>query len=326
MVKKAYLDVHVGQSNEGRLHLILYDETVPKTVTNFCHYLQQRNSGGYLNSNFHRIIKGFMAQGGDFINGDGTGSTSIYGENFDDENFYLQHSQRGTLSMANSGPNTNGCQFFMTFKPTPHLNNKHVVFGHVDLSDTASQKLLNAIENVQTGADDKPNQPITIVDCNVVNEEEVAGENAAAVAEESKTNVVENIEDDDNELELPEEEEEEDLPPPKTKAEEIQQRMRRLKMKMNQARQLNKKEVLKEGERLGSVEGAAKARKRQQISDKKSKQEEWNNQNSKALEVGKQYGVDGKHLVEQADTSIVSTKQITKILEKFKIGRILLYR
>ena len=101
MVKKAYIKIRVGEDELGQLDIILYDDDVPKTVNNFVHYLEQRNtpSSGYLNSMFHRIIRGFMLQGGDFLNGDGTGSTSIYngGKTYDDENFLHRHTRSGIL-------------------------------------------------------------------------------------------------------------------------------------------------------------------------------------------------------------------------------------
>jgi cyclophilin family peptidyl-prolyl cis-trans isomerase len=314
---KAYMAIKAGSENLGRLDLILYDESVPRTVKNFCHFLQTPGNG-YLNSSFHRIIRGFMAQGGDFLNGDGTGSTSIYGSKFKDENFYHKHDRPGLLSMANSGKDTNGCQFFITFRRTPHLDGKHVVFGHVDITKTESQAVLKALEGVRTGPSDKPYSPIKIVDCGVIEKEKESppgddndDNNKIDLEEEGEDQKTElnqapvDLAQDGNELELPEEEEV-DEEPPKTKAEALKQRMRKLKLKMNQARQLNKQEVLREGERFGSSEGAAKARKRQQMKDKKMKEVEWKIKNAKALDIAKAHGIDGKHLVVQADTSLVS--------------------
>ena len=98
MVQKAFLKIRAGERQLLNFDLILYDEDVPKTVKNFVHHLEERKTTGYLNSCFHRIIKGFMAQGGDFVNGNGTGSTSIYGGAFADENFLHRHSRPGILS------------------------------------------------------------------------------------------------------------------------------------------------------------------------------------------------------------------------------------
>ena len=101
-----------------------------------------------------------MAQGGDFTKGNGTGGESIYGKEFQDENFKHKHTGRGILSMANAGPGTNGSQFFLCFVATPHLDGAHVVFGQV----TDGLKVMDAIESVQTGRNDVPSKAIVIAD------------------------------------------------------------------------------------------------------------------------------------------------------------------
>eukprot|EP00347_Sterkiella_histriomuscorum_P000983 403373782 len=155
----------------GRVKMELFADVVPKTAENFRQFCtgEFRINGqpkGYKNCIFHRIIKDFMIQGGDFLNRDGTGSMCIYGggaENFDDENFDLKHDTPGLLSMANSGPNTNGSQFFITCNKCEWLDDKHMVFGRV--VDSTSMLTVRKIENVSVSTNNKPKYDVVITEC-----------------------------------------------------------------------------------------------------------------------------------------------------------------
>ncbi|KAL2554425.1 peptidyl-prolyl cis-trans isomerase CYP63-like [Forsythia ovata] len=163
-----FLDASIDGDPVERIVIELFADVVPRTAENFRALCTGEKGIGastgkplhYKGSIFHRIIKGFMAQGGDFSKGNGTGGESIYGGKFADENFKLDHSGPGFLSMANGGPNTNGSQFFMTFKRQPHLDGKHVVFGKV----VKGMDVVKKIEQVGT-ADGKPSGLVKIVDC-----------------------------------------------------------------------------------------------------------------------------------------------------------------
>jgi cyclophilin family peptidyl-prolyl cis-trans isomerase len=355
------------------LYIELYEHDVPKTVANFKSLLLRSpppdgsedrtglatttvtttttssshqkevaptSSGlGYRGCIFHRIIPGFMAQGGDLtehpdrnhavVNGhhvDAATSSdvdiryqSIYGASFPDENFIHTHHRAGTLSMANSGPDTNGSQFFITFRATPHLDGKHVVFGHVDLLQSADA--LFALEHIPCHRKtNRPFQPVTIVDCGIVSDNCVEHDDSGTSMPINTTPSVVMTEDDD-EIDLDEafhenvptslstnedvkllERNDDALPTPHTmtKAEAMKARLRKLKQKMNQARQLNQHAVREEGESI--VTGSTA---RNHTAASKSKNEV---RNSKAVQLAAQVGLDPAVLIQQASDSIAKAR------------------
>lgn len=167
---RVWFEMAIDGFSVGRMVFELYSDVVPRTAENFrclCTGEKGRGHSGkqltFMGSKFHRIIPGFMCQGGDFTHGTGTGGESIYGGKFADENFKMEHTKPGILSMANSGPNTNGSQFFICTRKTPHLDGKHVVFG--ELVEGMEVLLEIEKEGSQSG---KTSSKVTIRDCNEV--------------------------------------------------------------------------------------------------------------------------------------------------------------
>lgn len=153
-----FFDIGINNKKIGKIVIELFDSIVPYTCKNFKELCISKK---YKGSPFHRIIKDFMIQGGDFTKGNGTGGMSIYGEKFEDENFNIPHDRPYLLSMANSGPNTNGSQFFITTSETPHLDGKHVVFGEI----IKGFELIDKLNMIETDENDRPICNVIIMNC-----------------------------------------------------------------------------------------------------------------------------------------------------------------
>uniref|UniRef100_A0A915M234 peptidylprolyl isomerase n=1 Tax=Meloidogyne javanica TaxID=6303 RepID=A0A915M234_MELJA len=166
---RCFFDIQIDGDPVGRVVMELFDDLVPRTTKNFLMLCTGQAGLGkvtekplhYKGSLFHRVIKNFMVQGGDFSAGNGTGGESIYGGVFDDESFLIKHDQPFMLSMANRGKDTNGSQFFITTKPAPHLDGVHVVFGKV----ISGQEVITQIENLKGNAKCRPVADVIIANC-----------------------------------------------------------------------------------------------------------------------------------------------------------------
>jgi len=160
---KAFFDITIGGEPAGRVVMQIRKDIVPKTAENFLKLCLGTEGFGYKGCPFHRVIPGFMCQGGDFTNQNGTGGKSIYGEKFEDENFKLKHTAAGVLSMANAGKDTNGSQFFLCTAKTAWLDGKHVVFGKV----VDGMDVVKAVEAVGSQGGET-SKPVVIADCGVI--------------------------------------------------------------------------------------------------------------------------------------------------------------
>ncbi|OZJ05757.1 hypothetical protein BZG36_01267 [Bifiguratus adelaidae] len=166
---RVFFDIDIDGNRAGRIVMELFRDEVPRTAENFRALCTGEKGIGkasnmplhYAGSIFHRVIKGFMIQGGDFTRRNGTGGESIYGGTFADESFKRKHDAQGLLSMANRGPNTASSQFFIITRPTPHLDGKHVVFGRV----VKGYEIVEQIENLPVDAKDHPLSMVMIAHC-----------------------------------------------------------------------------------------------------------------------------------------------------------------
>ena len=206
-----------------------------------------------------------MAQGGDITRGDGTGGESIYGKKFNDENFKIKHSSAGYLSMANAGPNTNGSQFFILFKATPHLDGRHVVFGKI----VEGIEILQVLEKVLTDNKDCPKVDVIITDCgqihnddnnkidkNIISDQKLEKSDDAktnkALSNKSDTSVTLQKNDNDNNNDNDNDKKPmtaEEIEKATINMTDVEKRLFKLRMKINQGRKANMDEVEEEYKR-----------------------------------------------------------------------------
>jgi cyclophilin family peptidyl-prolyl cis-trans isomerase len=163
VTQKVAFNMTINDLPAGRIVFGMFGQTAPKTVQNFVTLAAGTMGFGYTGSTFHRIIKGFMCQGGDFTTGDGRGGRSIYGDTFPDENFNITH-RPGFVNMANAGPDTNGSQFSILVTIADWLNGHHCVFAKV----LEGMDVVYKMNNLPTNGADRPLSTPMIASCEVI--------------------------------------------------------------------------------------------------------------------------------------------------------------
>ncbi|CAH1109084.1 unnamed protein product [Psylliodes chrysocephalus] len=162
---QVYFDIQIENEFLGRIIFGLFGEVAPKTCKNFKELATNGINGKtYVGTKFHSAITRIMIQGGDIVNNDGTGSISIYGKYFDDENFTIKHNSPGLLAMANQGPNKNGCQFLITTMACPWLDEKNVIFGKV----IKGAEVVHRIEHLKTDVNEKILKHVFVSDAGII--------------------------------------------------------------------------------------------------------------------------------------------------------------
>ena len=160
---RVFLEVSAGENTLGRMSIELFSDKVPQTAENFRSLCAGDNDKqlSYKGTPFTRIFEGFCAQGGDVCKKNGTGNTSIYGERFPDEDLQSRHNQAGLLTMHNTGPNSNGSQFYITFGEASWLDGYHTVFGKV----VEGFEVMSALNEAGHSRDGTPTVDYVISDC-----------------------------------------------------------------------------------------------------------------------------------------------------------------
>ncbi|CAK9097317.1 Peptidyl-prolyl cis-trans isomerase D (PPIase D) (40 kDa peptidyl-prolyl cis-trans isomerase) (Cyclophilin-40) (CYP-40) (Cyclophilin-related protein) (Rotamase D) [Durusdinium trenchii] len=251
---RVYLDISIGSRTGGRVIIELFPDITPRAAENFrglCtgEYGLGRNTKkrlSYEGCQIFRSVKNFMIQTGDFQFNNGDGGESIYGGTFNDEDFVRRHTQAGVVSMANKGRNSNGSQFFITLKRSVQLDNKHIAFGQV----VEGMDVIRAVAAVPTDRDERPRVSCTIVGCGEVGAKTQSGVDFHTEMSKQIQNLTEDVAPKANAAQQGKQilagKPAAGLPPPKT---ERERKLYELRLKMNQGRVANNKEVIEEQKR-----------------------------------------------------------------------------